>query len=332
MPFFDLETSIPFRIHPRAEDVHVWHLNWLQEMGLISEPKVAQDYSRQGAVSAMTYIFPQIPYSGLCLAADMAGITVFLDDYCSVHAKAPERVVRLVTSLVAVTLDPIESHHQMSNPIVRAWLHAWKRYGEGMSSRWREKTQQTWHEFLTAWIDEAAIQVQGSYMDLDAYFQIRRRAIGVRPFIDVAQWALGLELPPALADHPTTQKALDACTDVCIYINDIFSLERELAAEEKNNFVLIIQQQNGFSYEQSLEFSIKKCIDSYRIFELDKDELSLLAVSEYERRAINSYIDLLCGFIKGSHDWSSQVERYKTPADSLSSASYLTRCEYLSNT
>lgn len=160
MPSFELETSIPLRLHANAAEAQVHHLAWLKEMGLISDSETARDYARQGAVSAMTYTFAQIPYSGLCLAADMAGITVFLDDYCS-HGRPLAQVAKLINSLEAIILDPVEQHHNVNNPILLGWLNAWQRYGDGMSTSWKQRTLRTWQNFLSVWIEKALMQVLG---------------------------------------------------------------------------------------------------------------------------------------------------------------------------
>ncbi|MCU1738317.1 MULTISPECIES: terpene synthase family protein [unclassified Pseudomonas] len=335
MPSFELETTIPLRVHPQATELESYHINWLREMGLMSDTEAEQSYLQQGAVRLVIYTFPQIPYVGLCLATDMIGIAAIVDDYCSSHVNETEQVTKLIHSLINITEDPVEQHHDMNNPMLRSWLNTWQRYSDGMvcmSDAWQRKTRATWQSFLQSWIDESRMHASDAPITLERYLPLRRRAISVRAFVDVAQWATRLELPPHLAEHPMIQDILDTCTDICFYTNDIFSLEREILKKEKHNAVLLVQKEGNLSIEQAINLTINKCIDTYHVFEAQKHNLSLLVTSTHEQQTVDSFVDLLCSCIKGNHHWSTITPRYKTTTLSPSPELYLSKCEYLSNT
>lgn len=54
---------------------------------------------------------------------------------------------------------------------------------------------------------------------LDAYVITRRSSIGLRPFIDLARWTWGLDLPDEVLSHPVIAQMEEATIDLVALAN-----------------------------------------------------------------------------------------------------------------
>ncbi|MFI0743397.1 hypothetical protein ACH4PU_35815 [Streptomyces sp. NPDC021100] len=296
------------------------HRQWLRDTGLLGSEEAARNYALQGAEPLVARMYPQVPYECLLLAADAMGLAVFIDDYCSRSAH-PERTRALIDAFITLTHGEL-THGKLDEesfsggPLRRGWLDVWDRTAHAMSRSWQEQALRSWHDLFRAWAEEAEARAADNPPRLDAFFGLRRRGIGVRPFLDIAESGSGMELPAHVRNHPCVQELVVLCTDLCIFVNDAHSLERELAAGEQNNLVMVLVRAHDWPVPRALD-ELRRMFDRScrRLLRLATEgiaDLSLsLRLSGDEAAQLAQYVDLIQSFVRGNYDWSLESARYQ---------------------
>ena len=73
---------------------------------------------------------------------------------------------------------------------------------------------------------QQAIDRSLSYIrDVDSYFELRRKTIGVRPTFAIIE--IHMNIPPHVMDHPVIQKLTVLCIDMIAIANDLYSYNVE---------------------------------------------------------------------------------------------------------
>ncbi|XP_054156512.1 uncharacterized protein LOC128954919 [Oppia nitens] len=120
-------------------------------------------------------------------------------------------------------------------PFIRAIIPTFEAYSRQMSA-------EQWKRFVGARLEFAAANIEetellrkngGRFTSLEEKLRIHRRTIGLKPTLLSITYGLDIDLPERDWSDPCMKQLVSLVVDYCIYVNDIFSFEKELITSIK---------------------------------------------------------------------------------------------------
>jgi len=225
--------------------------------------------------------------------------------------------VAALHEMVMTMFRPAGAPLQLRCPATTAFQQLWQVTTETMSSAWCDRFAADYARFLCATIRE--IQTRHQVLDRDSYLALRRETGGVLHLTDQIEWVGRFELPPQVATQPTITELRSVVADVVAWINDVQSVERELARGDRtHNLVLVVEADRGCGREQAIAEVVAMTTLALRRVDELVDAVSALCgqlglAGEYRRR-VERYVVGCQDVIAGYYDWSGRSSRYGPPA------------------
>ncbi|WKX73679.1 isoafricanol synthase [Streptomyces sp. XD-27] len=304
-------------VSPDGEAARVHTINWLRRFGVFAEDAAVAEYDALRLDRLSALFWPQATGAELDLANDINGwVFVFDDQFDGALGCRPDAVSRLVDDLVGITREPtpavptdVEAH-----PLLASFRDLWQRLDSGMPPVWRERTRANWVDYLRAYTREAQGKAEFAPRSLAALLSVRRHSIGVHTCLDLHERFSGYALPRAVHDGALLTAMRAAADDVVIFVNDIVSLDKELAAGDVYNSVILWRERGGCTLEGAVRHIAGLANSRYRYFEELAARLPAAlaeggASPELLRHAA-LYADGMRHVMRGNVTWSLETARY----------------------
>ncbi|MFF4692297.1 terpene synthase family protein [Streptomyces sp. NPDC001307] len=178
------------------------------------------------------------------------------------------------------------------------------------------RSRARWRDFLAATVEEAAVRSEGTKPDLAAYTTLRRRTMAIHLFYDFAEAGARFEAPRRAMEDRQITHMIDVSSDLVSHVNDVMSLEKEEAAGEVHNLVMVLQRERHCTRPQAINTIHVQINDLLRSSTEAQaclaDLARALGLGEQEEADLLRYADLMATMIRGNHDWSRLTHRYGT--------------------
>jgi hypothetical protein len=322
---------IPYsaRLSPHAERARRHTLQWLQKTDLLAGDAAVEEYDALRLERLMAYFYPDATGGDLELAADFnAWFFIFDDQFDGGLGTRPEAIERLVDTLgrtMTITGTPEaagvpevpaarEEAGVSGQPLVVGFRDIWHRATAGRPPGWQRRFRAHWQAYMAAYQGEAANRNADRLPTLEQFLALRRDSIGVQPCLDFTERCGGYALPDELHGSFPLREMREITGDVVIFVNDIVSLVKELAAGDVNNSVVVLSEQRGCSLGEAVEH-IAELANSRtaRFGELAAalpgllDDLGVPAVL---RGPVDHYVEGMGHLMAGNLAWSLATSRY----------------------
>ncbi|KAG6817797.1 Alpha-muurolene synthase [Tephrocybe sp. NHM501043] len=176
--------------------------------------------------------------------------------------------------------------------------------GPGVQSRFKE----TLEFFFEAINIQAKARDAGEVFDLERYIDVRRDTSGCKPCWVLIEYALDIDLPDFVVEHPTIH-ALDRWTnDLVTWSNDIFSYNVEQSRGDTHNMIVILMKYHGKTLQEAVNYVGDLCKKTIEGFVEDRAQLPSWGPEVDEM--VQRYVDGLQDWIVGSLHWSFKTHRY----------------------
>ncbi|MFF3684947.1 isoafricanol synthase [Streptomyces sp. NPDC002187] len=321
-----IRIPFPARFSPHAERARRHTLQWLQETGLLTEEAATAEYDALRLERLMAYFYPDATGNDLELAADFnAWFFIFDDQFDGGLGLRPEAIERLVdtlgrtmtaigTSRPSAASDASGPLGAPGPPLVRAFRDIWRRATAGTPYGWQNRFRTHWRAYMAAYQGEAHNRNADRLPTLEQFLKVRRDSIGVQPCLDFTERCGGYFLPDELHDSFPLREMREITGDVVIFVNDIVSLVKELAAGDVNNSVVVLREQKGCTLEQSVEYiaalaNARTAHFARLALDLPKT-LSERGVLPEVRGHIDHYVEGMGHLMAGNLAWSLATSRY----------------------
>ncbi|HZG06095.1 MAG TPA: isoafricanol synthase [Streptomyces sp.] len=310
-----LEIPFPSRISPDVERARAHTLRWLRDFGLLRGASAFEEYDALRLERAMARFYPRATGEDLMLATDVNGwFFVFDDQFDGRLGRRPDAVARLVDSLVEVMEEGEPPAGAPANPLVDSFRDLWHRVNDGMPPVWRERFGRHWRGYLLAHHREALNRSGDALPTVEEFLSARRHSIGIQPCLDLAERCGRYALPPELHDGSPLREMRRITDDVAIFVNDLVSLDKELAVGDVNNTVILLQRATGRPLQEcALEICALANGRVARFLEHAARLPGLLAAGgapAQTRARVEDYVDAMRNVMRGNLDWSLESGRY----------------------
>ncbi|MFD1829634.1 isoafricanol synthase [Streptomyces desertarenae] len=309
--------EIPFAgaISSDVEEARLHTLCWLRDFGLLRDGSDLREYDALRLERAMARFYPRARGEDLALATDVNGwFFVFDDQFDGELGQRPDAVARLLDSLVRVMDGDAPSAGAEAGPLVEGFRDLWRRVNDGMGPLWRHRFREHWHGYLLAHHREALNRSGDALPGIDEYLAARRHSIGIQPCLDLAERFGRYTLPRELHEGFPLREMRRITDEVAIFVNDIVSLDKELAVGDVNNAVILLARGTGRS--------VRECVPEVcaaangRVARFLEHAALLSARLEGTgtpgavRAQVADYVDGMRNVMRGNLDWSLESRRY----------------------
>ncbi|QKV91353.1 pentalenene synthase [Streptomyces sp. NA02950] len=318
-------------LSPDAEAARLHTIEWLSRFGVFEGSEAVAEYDALRFDVLTGLFYPRARGADLALGNDLVGwYFVFDDQFDGELGHRPEAVARLVADVVRITEEPLSipgapdtweasevGYDGPEGPLLASFRNLWRRINSGRSAVWRARFRHHWLEYLHSYHREALERAgsgAGMPRSVDAVLALRRHSIGVQPCLDLNEPFGGFTLPDALHRGHPLARMREATDDVVVFTNDIASLDKELAAGDVHNSVIVRRERAGGDLEDAVRHIADLANARYRWFERTAARLprmlSRAGVGPDLRRNVQTYVDGMRNVMNGNLGWSLRTARY----------------------
>ncbi|KAJ3516644.1 hypothetical protein NLJ89_g985 [Agrocybe chaxingu] len=162
--------------------------------------------------------------------------------------------------------------------------------GAGVQARFKE----TMGLFFEAVNIQARMRDEDTIPDLESYIDVRRDTSGCKPSWVLIEYALGIDLPDHVLDHPIMQALNQGTNDLVTWSNDIFSYNVEQSRGDTHNMIVILMEYHGHTLQSAVDYVGELCAQTIDTFCENKERLPSWG-PEID--------DMVARYVKGLQDW-----------------------------
>ncbi|TEB39611.1 terpenoid synthase [Coprinellus micaceus] len=184
------------------------------------------------------------------------------------------------------------------------WARCIPDCGPGAQARFKE----TLGFFFEAVNIQARARDEGVIPDLEAYIDVRRDTSGCKPCWALIEYALDIDLPDFVAEHPVIAALNQSTNDLVTWSNDIFSYNVEQSKGDTHNMIVILMAYHGYTLQGAVDYVGDLCQQTIDAFCHNKTKIPSWGPEIDDMVA--RYVQGLQDWIVGSLHWSFQTHRY----------------------
>ncbi|HEX2145511.1 MAG TPA: germacradienol/geosmin synthase [Glycomyces sp.] len=206
------------------------------------------------------------------------------------------------------------------NPVELGLVDLWRRTAPSMSMGWRERFLESTVNLLFESLWELNNITSDRVANPIEYIEMRRKVGGAPWSAGLVEYAVGAEVPDAVADSRPLTVLRDTFADAVHLRNDLFSYEREVTDEGENaNAVLVFERFLGYDPQRAA--NLVNDILTSRLHQFENTALTEIPVlcaahgtTPPEQLAIGLYAKGLQDWQAGGHEWHMRSSRYMNDA------------------
>jgi germacradienol/geosmin synthase len=328
LPVFYL--PYPARLNPNVEGARVHARIWAKEMGMLDAPsqkggviwdEAELDRHDYGLLCAYTH--PDCDAPALDLVTDWYVWVFFFDDHFldafkrTRDAKGAKAYLDRIPLFMPLDLGETP---EPENPIELGLADLWRRTAPAMSMGWRKRFLVSTVNLLFESLWELTNITTDRVANPIEYIAMRRKVGGAPWSAGLVEYAVGAEVPDAIAGSRPMKVLRDTFSDAVHLRNDLFSYEREVTEEGENaNAVLVFERFLGMETQRAA--NLVNDILTSRMHQFENTALTEIpvlcaahGVTPSEQTAIALYAKGLQDWQSGGHEWHMRSSRYMNSA------------------
>ncbi|MFE2474980.1 terpene cyclase [Streptomyces sp. NPDC059389] len=308
----DFELPAAAAIGPGLDEVRRHNLDWVRRLGLVSDDRAAAWYASWDMPRLAALGFPHARGPALDLCADAMGFFFLFDDqFDGPLGLDPARTARVCQQLIDVAHGAAPDAG--GDPCTAAFADIRARGTRGAHPA---RTAHEWEYYFAAHAHEAIGRLRGTPADMTTYLQVRRGIAATDLPLSLGERAAGITVPAAAFHAPQLRIMRQAAVDVTLMCNDVYSLEKEEARGDVDNLVLVLEHTRHLDRDEAVTAAGHRVNRLVRRFaELAAQVPALcaqLGLRRRERAAVDTYVEIMTGWMAGYHAWQTGTLRYRT--------------------
>ncbi|WP_409496058.1 terpene synthase family protein [Amycolatopsis sp. cmx-11-12] len=310
--------DLPFRSAglPDLTDATEHHHRWLLEMGLLTSTAAVDRLMSWGPHRCAAHFHPYARGADLLLATDFYGWMMAIDgQFDGPMRDRPDQVRQIIQRHVAILDGRAPSPMSSAE---KAFADIWERMTAGMSSAWPARAGACFARFLQSYTEEAVNRRDKVNLHPETYLALRTRSGAMDIIRKLAERINDCELPQRVTDHEVVRQLCYLSTQIIDVVQDVLSLDKEVAEGEMHNLVLVLQRHHGWDEGRAVDHSrtmVREWVHSFHALQGDLPAVcAQLDLSDTERARLYRYVEALRACMRGNHDWCSESPRYAPDA------------------
>ncbi|KAG5650494.1 Alpha-muurolene synthase [Sphagnurus paluster] len=265
--------NFPLAYHPNGDEIAQQSVEWLDSC--CPELSTKQRHALRGlqAGELTAYCYNTTTPQRLRVVSDFMNYLFHLDNISDgMMTRETETLSNVVMNALwfseKYTPTLMEKYEQPKvelNPGKLArdfWARCIEDAGPGVQARFKE----TLGFFFEAVNIQARMRDEDDIPDLESYIAFRRDTSGCKPCWALIEYALGIDLPQSVTEHPIIEALNQATNDLVTWSNDIFSYNVEQSRGDTHNMIVILMKHRGLALQSAVDHVGDLCaqtIDSF---------------------------------------------------------------------
>jgi hypothetical protein len=311
-PFINL--PFPARQHPESARIEECTRDWVIRFRLAPSNAGKQGLLQSRFGEAAAYGYPDAPLSEAELAAGWFAWLFFVDDHHEEGTHGSAQQWTEVTEAVRGVLEQgLPTGPLADTPLIRAFADLSHRFDARASPVWKKRFARHLRGIMAGGLRDIQLREGGTPLPLAEYIPLRRDASAVLTCFDVIEICVHTELPDQIYHSPVFQEIILAGADLFSWINDLYSLDKEIACGIVSNLVLVLQHERRLNREQA--FIAARALINDRVNDLLVAEQRLpwltdtLRLDTATQAAVHRYVAGIRDCIAGSNQWHAHSTR-----------------------
>lgn len=223
-------------------------LSWAGRFGLIGEEETDHRLHHLRSAELVGYGYPRAESTVQTLIVQWAMWYFNLDDRFDDGAEgtSAERAAAATRPLRRLLESgggaPGTLPDDTGDPVHASFADLLHRTAELMAPvQFRELTGHL-YAYFDGLVSEAALRERRVLPDVDFYLALRRDTGPVLPLLDLVEQAESVRLPARFYGSPEYTEMIGAAADIASWINDVFSVSKELHRQDAYNLVILLHR------------------------------------------------------------------------------------------
>jgi len=303
--FPDMLSSMPFelRCNPHTDKAGKESEEWLDSLANFTPKQRARFFQlNAGMLSGACYV--DCGFDELRCCADFLNYLFNLDDW------SDEFDVTGTAGLAECVMNTLyEPEMYKSNAVASVitrdfWVRMLKTIGPNAKTRFIE----TMDGYFQSIMQQASHRASGSIPGLESYIHLRRDTSGCKSGFALSEYALHIDLPNEVVEHPVMAEIMNAANDNISWYNDILSYNREQSRGDSHNLVAVIMSSLGLDLQSAIYYAGDLFSKTVQRFIAGKAELP--SWSPEVDADVELYVQSMMDWMMGNAEWSFQTKRY----------------------
>ncbi|RHZ53952.1 hypothetical protein CDV55_104405 [Aspergillus turcosus] len=230
----------------------------------------------------------------------------FDEGHLSTDLQAAQDEIDRTMAIMSDTEPPVRAE---DNPIRYVFQTTWDRLKQRASPELQIRWKEMHKRFFDGLIAQVKVmQEQRTFSrDVQEYMNMRRLTIGAYPAIALTEYALGIDLPNSIVDHPSLQECMCISADLVLLVNDILSYKKDLKLGVDHNLITLLQEK-GLSMQKAIDSISDMLNDCYKRWYTALANLPVYG--EETDRNVLRFVDACRNVALGNLYWSFKTGRY----------------------
>lgn len=309
---------LPFTpwMHPDADQIQVYAQDWARRLCLVQSESAAEGVARSqyGIFAAHTY--PSAPWPEIGLAASWLTWLFLADDQYEEGSYGTKQKWDVFTESLRWVFSPESGVCPAANsPLIQAVAELSEKLDTMASPAWKWRFAKHVLDTANAVFQEIRLREEGVPPSLSAYIALRRNSYSSLPTFDTVEVFTRNELPAKVYWSPAYQEIILAAADTIAWINDLYSLEKEVSCGIVTNLVLVLQYERELDKEQAIAAGRSLIIKRANELLTAQQHLPKLCRSLNldlaTQNSVRQCAAAICDWVAGSNLWHHQgTSRY----------------------
>ncbi len=304
-------TAVAINPHVDAAEQHT--IDWAYRFMLIVDDETSQTLRRVKFTYLAAGGYPTADLESLKLACDWCTWLFFYDDwYCddagSEVGRDPIKLAAVHRRLLAILSGQARPQSDDS-PLAHTLSDLRRRLLQRAGNTWMGIFLRSVRAYFQANLWEVETRASGRVPPISVYTKMRPYAGAVHTVFELLDIALGQRLPVALREHVMLQQLTLMANNCICWVNDIFSVTKEIQEGNRNNLVLLLRHEQGIALERALEQAVT--LHNRELLGFLELEQRLPGFAPDYVQPLNTFLRGVRAWIFGNLAWSRMTARYQ---------------------